>query len=48
MFVMQKYADISTKNNNRGYYLKTTTAHSEIFMKRHRFRQASKVCEIPT
>ena len=35
MLVMQNYAHISNKNNNRGCFLKTTTGRLEIFMKRH-------------
>jgi len=38
MLVMQNYADISTKNSNRGLFSENN----------HRFRKASIVCGIPT
>jgi len=45
MFLMQNYADISTKNSNRGYFLKTTTGRLEIFMKRHTGSDKHPKCE---
>jgi len=49
MFVMQNYADISTKTTTGGCFLKTATGRLEMFMRKtYRFGQASKACGIPT
>jgi len=47
MLVMQNYADISTKNSNRGLFPENNH-RAYIHEKTDRFRQASKVCGIPT
>jgi len=49
MFVMQNYANISTKNNNTGLFSEDNhRAFRDIHEKTYRFIQASKACGIAT